>query len=650
MPKSGDFFISPNLVLDDEFTLPEIPETEPTDELLYITDLNGNTEPLTDFRGLARRRRINGEKTLDLTVVPTENNEHAFDLVKEESIITFDKEDYVIKTLEQISVKDTQIKQATAIHKFYVDMINNPQSKIHNGSLTFKNWCEFVFKDSGYEYVIVGSFNAKTFENLGNDSRLSLLQNGLKRYKAEIEIKYNTVFLHNLIGADTDLQFRYGHNIKSINPTTDTTNLTTIIHGEWEDGMKLTFRSDNADYFGELGVSKTFDDERFTTRATRLKAMEEALQDTPIVSIPIDFVDLRKAGYPHLVPNEGDNVFVIYEPMDDLLIETRVLEINEVFSVNLEPIKTDVVLSNYLKTFAGTMFDKVDKQFSEIVEDGIIKYNVLDQAVRIATEALLSAQTELIFDNGIIARDKNNPNLLVLLNSKGIGISDNGGQTFREAITADGFVLSAGAIGRLSANHIQLGSGMEIKDGYKFDDKNIGGSGKWNKQGTYIDESGVYTGLVVANQVRTGIMKSQNDTTTFNLNDGNLRFNHHDGSYTRIGISGMERWVASDRQNYHYLFHARSFVYGSASGGPRWIQLPNDFKGKQFKIYFAISDSMNVPNYYYAIQRFVCTQHPDHSIDYANARVPVIAYKSSTKSDGIAPVIDEVQGVLFAIY
>lgn len=49
-------------------------------------------------------------------------------------------------------------------------------------------------------------------------------------------------------------------------------------------------------------------------------------------------------------------------------------------------------------------------------------------------------------------------------------------------------------------------------------------------------------------------------------------------------------------------------------------------------------------------QRFVCTRHPDFSIDYANARVPVIAYKSNTLSDGVAPILNEVQGIMLAIY
>src|SRR5699024_2797046 len=104
------------------------------------------------------------------------------------------------------------------------------------------------------------------------------------------------------------------------------------------------------------------------------------------------------------------------------------------------------------------MFDNIQKQLDGIItDDGLIRYSVLDEAVRIATESLQSAQTELEFNNGIIAREKGDPNRLVLLNSKGIGISKDGGNTFTEAITADGFVLTAGSIGRLSANNIQIG-------------------------------------------------------------------------------------------------------------------------------------------------------------------------------------------------
>lgn len=129
-----------------------------------------------------------------------------------------------------------------------------------------------------------------------------------------------------------------------------------------------------------------------------------------------------------------------------------------------------------------------------------------------------------------------------------------------------------------------------------------------------------------------------------------MKVTHNDGSYTRLGADGISRYTSTDNRNYHYLISVHTFIYGESSNNARWIQLPSDFKGKNFKVYFAIADSMNAIDYRRSIQRFVCTTHPDHSVDYANARVPVIAYKSETLMDGNEPSITNVQGMLIAIY
>src|SRR5699024_6742349 len=190
-----------------------------------------------------------------------------------------------------------------------------------------------------------------------------------------------------------------------------TTNLATVIRGKGDPelGIEEYYRSDNADIFGEIDAPSV-SDERFKSNESLLEEMIGRLQDTPEFSITIDFIELRAAGYPYTIPNEGDSVFVMYEPMQDLIIDTRILEIEEDFDIELNPIKTNVTLANYKKSFAGTVFDSIQKQLDGFLDDdGVIKYNALDEAVRIATEALQSAQTELIFENGIIARDKNNP-------------------------------------------------------------------------------------------------------------------------------------------------------------------------------------------------------------------------------------------------
>lgn len=130
-----------------------------------------------------------------------------------------------------------------------------------------------------------------------------------------------------------------------------------------------------------------------------------------------------------------------------------------------------------------------------------------------------------------------------------------------------------------------------------------------------------------------------------------IRVVHSDGTYTKLGADGLKRFTAGDNRNYHYLMYATTFVYGDSSPSTaRWIQLPDDFKGKDFDIFFAIADSLNAVDYFHSIQRFVCTQHPDFEIDYANARVPVIAYKSETQNDGLDPDIRSVQGLMIALH
>src|SRR5690606_1172386 len=111
--------------------------------MLTVRDLMGNEEALTDFKELTLNRRVNGEKQLSLTLLPTKHNAHSFPMVEEESVLTFNNEEYVIKQVSERSIGNTYIKRVEAIHKFYVDMINKQQPNIHNGSMTFANFLSF---------------------------------------------------------------------------------------------------------------------------------------------------------------------------------------------------------------------------------------------------------------------------------------------------------------------------------------------------------------------------------------------------------------------------------------------------------------------------------------------------------------------------
>ncbi|PGA33973.1 phage tail protein [Bacillus wiedmannii] len=442
--------------------------------MLMVTDLTGNSEPLVGFKGFTRKRLVNGERTLSFSLFPYKENQVAFPITKEESVIEFEDEEYVIKLLKERNMGRKFYKQAEAIHKFYADLKGKQKYEKYSGSMTFQSALDFVFEGTGYKTAVIDAFYAKSWENFGGENRLALLQKALKRYKAEMTVKGNLVTFRTQIGEDTDFQFRYNFNIKTFERIVDTTNLATYIRGYGKDGLMREYTSPNIKIFGKIDAPFV-DDDRFTTVSGLDERLRNDLQDTPLISITIDFVDLRKAGYPYIVPNEGDRVFLIYEPMN-IDVETRIVAIEEEYDENLELIRTKVTLSNIKQDFSDAITSAIDKSLSEIIDDnGKVKYNVLDDGVKRASAAIKSAETALTFDNGILAIDPKNPNNVVAFNSAGIGISRDGGYTFKNALTYEGLVADAGFVGFLSANNIRAGIMKAINNrfGINLDDSSI---------------------------------------------------------------------------------------------------------------------------------------------------------------------------------
>jgi len=289
-------------------------------------------------------------------------------------------------------------------------------------------------------------------ENFGDDNALALFQKILELYGAEFDLVGNEVRLYKQIGYNTDFQFRYKHNIKTLSKTIKTDNLSTYIKGygkQNDDGTYVAtaeYTSPMAAIYGIRHAEPVYD-ERFTNNESLLEYIKSKLQDTPEISITIEFVDLAKAGYPLPRPRLGDTVYLIYEPLG-IDITTRIMEITDYPESDRSP---EVTLANFKESFADVSMRYTKSQIEKIYNEqtGRIRYTVLDEAVKQATEALQSAQTELKFDNGIIAIDKNDQNNIVLFNSAGIGISDDGGQTFRTAMTGSGIVADVITAGTL---------------------------------------------------------------------------------------------------------------------------------------------------------------------------------------------------------
>jgi phage minor structural protein len=512
--------------------------------VLIITDINGNTEGLTGYTKLKRYRNVSGEKSLAFLVLPTAQNAHSFGMITEESIVEFAGESYRIKQLAEKSKGRTFYKEVVAVHAFF-DLIDDHVYALHNGSLTFAAALNFALNGSGYTWSIIDSFGAEDFENFGDDNRLALLQTILSRYGAEFTLNGTHITLRKRIGNATDFQFRYNYNVKTLARDVNTNNLSTYIKG-FGAGIESEYTSPNAAIFGTRHAKPVRDD-RYTTLEGLNARLVAELNDEPDVSITIDFADMRRAGYPYDVPNEGDDVFLIYEPIG-IDVEARLVDVEEEFTEASDlPIATTVTLANIRSTVIDRMANTEKTVRNIIGSDGNVRYNVLDGAVKRATEALQSAQTELEFENGIIARSKVNPNHLVLMNSAGIGISTDGGQTFADALIAGGVVTSALTAGQIHTNNIQI---IGDDDLFYWDGNALMAIDAINpNKFVRLNSDGMYSAR--------GAMTVERPDGYKTVNDGYLNIDYTVQStyppYTEVGVNQEDYWLTLTSTTYKNL-------------------------------------------------------------------------------------------------
>ncbi|MBU5254192.1 phage tail protein [Lysinibacillus capsici] len=426
---------------------------------MIVTNLTGETELLADYTSLKRTRKVNGDYSLSFVILKTEKNAHSYPLVEEESIVEYDGQQYRIKDVTEVLAGITPIKTVQASHIFF-DLVDTYKYDYLWNTQNIQACLNFALAGTGYTFEVIDSFPSSIFEKFGEDNSLSLVQKALDVFGAEVQINNKHLKFYRQIGTDTEIQIRYGYNIKTLEKYVNTNNLSTRIRGfgkKNEDGSYVVtaeYISPNAAIYGIRDANPIYD-ERYTIYEELLERIKSEIIEEPQFSFKLDALEMKKAGVLTDQLSEGDRLFVIHDPLNIDSI-ARVLEIVD-YPESSNP--AEYTFGNFKNNFVSEMagFQKTKDSVDAILNgEQKLPYSALDDAVIRATEALTSAMTELIFDNGIIARDPSNPNRLVLINSKGIGISDNGGATFKEAITADGFVLSAGAIGQLKANNIDV--------------------------------------------------------------------------------------------------------------------------------------------------------------------------------------------------
>jgi phage minor structural protein len=343
--------------------------------MLIVKNLTGESEALTDYKDLTRKRRVNGGCSLSFLLLKTPRNEHAFDLVQEESIIEYDGHEYRIKRIKERTLGGTPVKNVQAQHVFF-DIIDDFQYNTISGTINITTALNHAFSVTDWTWVNQGAFDSVEFDNFGNDNALALFQTILERYGAEFDITgTREITIKNKIGVRRDAQFRYCHNIKTLSKHVDTSNLSTYIKGfgkqtKNEQGDVISqvtaeYTSPNAAIFG-IRHAKPVHDERFTSTETLQVHLQKVLNDEPEVSIEIEVTELLNNGVPLHEYDLGDEIYTIFEPLNiDLIL--RIMEITDYPKSNKSP---SIVLGNVMKKASDYMasFSHVEKSLKDITD------------------------------------------------------------------------------------------------------------------------------------------------------------------------------------------------------------------------------------------------------------------------------------------
>jgi phage minor structural protein len=433
-----------------------------------VKNIVGNSELLTDYSNISRKQRVNGDRSLSFFVVETERNQHAFPLVVEESIVEYDGVEYRIKNVEERTITNVPVKSVTASHVFF-DIVDEFQyGVLTDGSKSISQALSHALANTGYTFTVIDAFGSVSFEKFGNDTALALFQTILERYQAEFDIVGTDVKIRSKIGTTPDFQFRFKHNVKTFSKTVNSNNLSTYIKGygkQNDDGTYVTtatYTSPESTKYKDrngnvkLRHAKPLYFDTITMQAALLTELQKALIDKPEISFELEFVTLKENGYPSEKPNLGDTIPTIYEPLN-VDVDLRILEIEDYPESMKSP---KVALSNVKRTFADVQFNRFKNELDKIYDEnsGKLRYNVYSEAVKTATEALNNSLTELEYPPGlgIIARDPNNANRFVALRSEGLGVTTDGGATFKEAITSNGVNTSLLTAGQIKTNNVQI--------------------------------------------------------------------------------------------------------------------------------------------------------------------------------------------------
>ncbi len=470
------------------------------ENLFFIRDLEGEEYYLQGT--IKHEQELNGDERIDMDIPYTEMNSIFMDQQSDLKmwIILFENKEYRIISSKQQGYGDKYKISVTAV-LYILDYLNTHRvyERI-DASLTTKEAFDIVFNDTPYTYVTVDTAYSERFEGIGEgETKLEIFKTFIDRYGYEMKIVDKVVYLYNQIGSDANFEYRHKVNTQDIEKEVDASEMYTYMRGYGdyrEEGGEEETTTETSNSETSSGYRKTDvkvvenNNEEDVTKKAKLKReytsplaaiigiregppimnanitkqetmdkqLKEAVESSVNISFTADIYDMSRHGYRFQHAKLGDRVFLVDERIG-LDTEIRVVKIDR--EINNEGYVTNVEITfgsaNLADNYSSNL-STAAKDIQDLIEGRKkLKFDALDKISQSMVKKILNTSSELAFDsNGIHAVEKNNPNNQMTLNSSGLMLSIDAGNTARTAITAEGIIADAITAGSIWTENVNV--------------------------------------------------------------------------------------------------------------------------------------------------------------------------------------------------
>lgn len=506
---------------------------------VFLKDLKGREYPaITEVK---RNKRVNGQRELTLSFLYTEINKDFMDQLEFGWQVLFKGEWYTITHPGYSTDGDYLAIDVTAILSFFVDLNGYYlQDSVEDKSFTPANYFRDLFKGTPYTYVLVDYLASNTLNYQDNQSKTERFLYGIDRFKGEYKVQGKVAYIYDQVGSDKDVILHEDLNVNSVSIDVDASGFHTwakgygdLPEGE-EDGdyrLEVEYISPLAEKYG-LIEGPAIKDGKYKKADELTKAVKEQVENSYKISTTIEAIDLTNNGYPEMIFEEGDRVW-LYVSRLNLNQQVRVMEIEETFDWEGNIIDASYVVGNegiasrYKTEQYNTIADFRDIQSGRKK----LEYNWLPDAVRRASE-IINGNDDSLFKYGageIIGINQSNPNGYMRFNTDGLGFSRDGGKTYQSAITYEGIVADAITTGTLRSILIEAVEiyGSRIEGTEIYGSKFISEKSKdefMKIEGSYLVSQGIHD--------RTWMGESGNNQVRLMLQNGQIRARNDDKDWS----------------------------------------------------------------------------------------------------------------------